>query len=281
MQSKNLWLWVLRMLVASPGQSIPSSAQALHWGLDIHRRVVIAVDSLMPVVELPLAALAPLIIHGAIGVTDFKAFIPTFCGNQLDFLIMVATFVVSLGLTVKEGLITGVVLSMLKLCGQVEDGTFRDVRYYPEGQMIPRCVVVRMDAALSFANTRRLQEFYLRAVGAAGRADPYVSYVILDCKSINGTDMTGYEAVENLTISLQKRKKSLVLANLKQPLTQAMYAAGVNQHIEAHGGHLCWNIAQAIALVNGGDPTVAKEAVNDLHSRVQSSTAALKQCVPV
>ena len=103
--------------------------------------VVIAVYSLMPVVEvLPLSALAPLIIHGAIGVTDFKAFIPTFQGNKLDFLIMVATFVVSLGLTVKEGLITGVSLSILKLtyevampnlavCGQVEDGTFRDVRY--------------------------------------------------------------------------------------------------------------------------------------------------------
>ena len=93
--------------------------------------------------------------------------------------------------------------------------------------------------------------------------------------------MTGCEAIENLAISLQKRNKSLVLANLKAPLTQAMYAAGVNKHIEAHGGHLCWNIAQAIALVNGGDPTVAKEAVNDLHSRVQSSTAAFKQCVPI
>ena len=290
--------------------------------------VVIAVYSLMPVVEvLPLSALAPLIIHGAIGVTDFKAFIPTFRGNKLDFLIMVATFVVSLGLTVKEGLITGVSLSILKLtyevampnlavCGQVEDGTFRDVRYlarkrnrggilhvdieytyayiyiyvyiyidihilvyihntiiwvayvylvvilifwqdlvaifvehiifslilmfgeddfslthifpivettryYPEGQMIPKCVVVRMDAGLSFANTRRLQEFCMRAINTASTADPSVSHLILDCKSINGTDMTGCEAIENLAISLEKRKKSLVLANLKAPLTQA------------------------------------------------------------
>jgi MFS superfamily sulfate permease-like transporter len=219
------------------------------------------------------------LIIGAIGVTDFEAFIP-FRGNQLDFLIMVATFVVSLGLTVKEGRITGVVLSIMvcspTVCGHAQLGSLWPGGGW-EGEMIP----VQMDAALSFANTRRLQEFCLRAVGAAGRADPSVSYLILDCKSINGTDMTGCEAVENLAISLQKRKKSLVLANLKQPLTQAMYAAGVNQHIEAHGGHLCWNIAQAIALVNGGDPTVAKEAVNDLHSRVQSSTAALKQCVPV
>eukprot|EP00913_Durusdinium_trenchii_P018280 g17175.t1 len=222
--------------------------------------VVIAVYSLMPVVEmLPLAALAPLIIHGAIGVTDFKAFIPTFKGNKLDFLIMLFTFLMSLGLTVKEGLITGVALSILKLtyevampnlavCGQVEDGTFRDVRYYPEGQMIPKSVVVRMDAGISFANTRRLQEFCMRAMSAASKADSSVSHLILDCKSVNGTDMTGCEAIENLAISLEKRKKSLVLANLKAPLTKAMFAAGVDKHIEAHGGHLCWNMAQAIAL---------------------------------
>eukprot|EP00913_Durusdinium_trenchii_P014733 g13821.t2 len=237
--------------------------------------VVIAVYSLMPVVEmLPLAALAPLIIHGAIGVTDFKAFIPTFKGNKLDFLIMVFTFLVSLGLTVKEGLITGVSLSILKLtyevampnlavCVQVKDGTFRDVRYYPEGRMFPKCVVVRMDAGLSFANTRRLQEFCMRAMTAASKSDSSVSHLILDCKSVNGTDMTGCEAIESLAISLEKRKKSLVLANLKAPLTQAMFAAGVDQHIEAHGGHLCWNIAQAITLVNGGDPAAAKATLRN------------------
>ena len=195
--------------------------------------VLIAVYTLMPVVELlPLSALAPLIIHGAIGVTDFAAFIPTFKGNKLDFLIMLFTFVVSLALTVKEGLITGVSLSILKLtyevampnlavCGQVEDGTFRDVRYYPEGHMIPKCVVVRMDASLSFANTRRLQEFCLRAMNVAANSDSSINYLILDCKSINGTDMTGCEAIENLAISLEKRKKSLILANLKAPLTEA------------------------------------------------------------
>ena len=28
---------------------------------------------------------------------------------------------------------------------------------------------------------------------------------------------------------------------------------------EAHSGHLCWNMAQAIALVDGGDPAAAKK----------------------
>ena len=80
----------------------------------------------------------------------------------------------------KEGLACGVALSILKLtyevampnmavCGQVflnlleaienqvDDGSFRDLRYYPEAAMPSNCVVVRMDARLSFANSRRLQ----------------------------------------------------------------------------------------------------------------------------
>ena len=61
----------------------------------------------------------------------------------------------------------------------------------------------------------------MRAINTASTADPSISHLILDCKSINGTDMTGCEAIENLAISLEKRKKSLVLANLKAPLTQA------------------------------------------------------------
>ena len=82
--------------------------------------VILAAYLLMPVVEvLPLSALAPLIIHGAIGVTDFKSFIATFKANKLDFVIMVLTFVVSLGITVKEGLATGVCLSILKLTYEI------------------------------------------------------------------------------------------------------------------------------------------------------------------
>lgn len=258
--------------------------------------VILAAYLLMPVVEvLPLSALAPLIIHGAIGVTDFKSFIATFKANKLDFVIMVLTFVVSLGMTVKEGLATGVCLSILKLtyeiampniaiCGQVDDGTFRDFRYYPEAQMTPKCVVLRMDASLSFANTRRLQEFSLRAMNVAAAADPSVSYLILDCKSVNGTDMTGCEAIENLAITLEKRKMHLLLANLKAPFTKALFAAGVDKHLTHHGGHLCWNMAQAISVVNGGDPESAMESVKDLHSRVQCSAAQqspLKQFLPL
>ena len=61
----------------------------------------------------------------------------------------------------------------------------------------------------------------MRAMTAASKSDSSVSHLILDCKSVNGTDMTGCEAIESLAISLEKRKKSLVLANLKAPLTQA------------------------------------------------------------
>ena len=84
-----------------------------------------------------------------------------------------------------------------------------------EGRMMPKCVVVRMDAGLSFANTRRLQEFCMRAMAAASKADSSVSHLILDCKSVNGTDMTGCEAIENLAISLREAQEIPCLGQLE------------------------------------------------------------------
>lgn len=245
--------------------------------------VLIAVYLLMPVVErLPLAALAPLIIHGAIGITDFGAFVTTFKGNLLEFVIMLATFGVSLGLTVKEGLLTGISLSILDLvhrtarpnmavCGRVRDGTFRDIRYYPEAEMIPGCLVVRIDASLCFANTDRFKNFCLRAADVGSSDGSKRKFVVMDCKSVNGTDMTGCEMIEVLASSLQKRGQVLLIANLKAPFTRSLCQAGVHETLAAHGGHLCWGIDQALAVVDGKDPEDGMAAVLDLKQRINAT----------
>lgn len=93
-----------------------------------------------------------------------------------------ALFGTSCGLPISviEGLLLGIGLSVFKLvhdvarpniviCGQVADGTFRDLHDYPDAHLAPGCVVVRMDASLCFPNARRLQEFCLRAASMATR----------------------------------------------------------------------------------------------------------------
>jgi len=250
--------------------------------------VVVATYFLMPVVEkLPLAALAPPVVQGALGVTALPDFKSTLNAKQyMDFIVMVFCFPTSMALTVKEGLIVGFAASIMKImydvtnpnmvvCGRMFDGSYRDIRHYPEAVMLDNCVIVRVDARINFTNSRRFKEFSLRA-GSAGKA----KYVIMDFKSVNGVDMTGCEMLESLAETLHKREQALLIANLKGPVTACLKAAHVHDHLKSHGGSLCWNMDQAIAIANGGDSAAAEESVTDLVERVSYAKKVNKRKAP-
>ncbi|CAE7391319.1 SULTR2 [Symbiodinium microadriaticum] len=234
---------------------------------------------LLPVIEeLPYAALSPIVIQGGLAATDFKSFGMAFRGNRTECLIMIATLAMSLGTSVIEGLLLGIGLSVFQLvhnvarpniviCGQVADGTFRDLRYYPDAHLAPGCVVVRMDASLCFPNTRRLQEFCLRAAAMAS-GHGKLTHLILDCRSMNGSDITGCAAVENLAIALKKQGVSFVLSNLKESFARAMFRTKLDQSILRHSGHFCWTLDHALALAAGGDPEKARASVLKLRHRI-------------
>merc|ERR1719161_1440086 len=163
--------------------------------------VLTAILFLLPTVRwLPLASLAPIIIQGAIGVIEVKDFKMAWRTSRSEFVVMLVTFSVSLGMTVKEGLLSGFVLSVLKtmhdlanpnlvVCGQLPDGSFRDVRNFPGAAELEGAVVVRMDARLSFANSRKLKEFCGRAVQVRQQRGDAVKYVVIDAKTMNHVDL--------------------------------------------------------------------------------------------
>eukprot|EP00442_Polarella_glacialis_P026386 CAMPEP_0115072724 /NCGR_PEP_ID=MMETSP0227-20121206/14387_1 /TAXON_ID=89957 /ORGANISM="Polarella glacialis, Strain CCMP 1383" /LENGTH=694 /DNA_ID=CAMNT_0002459499 /DNA_START=14 /DNA_END=2098 /DNA_ORIENTATION=+ len=253
--------------------------------------VLVAMYAIMPVVELlPQVALAPLIIQGALSVTSFHSFATAFRTQRSEFFVMLATFLMSMGLTVKEGLITGFVLSVIKLmfdvavpnmvlCGQVKDGSFRDIRHYPDAVMPDQCVIVRIDARISFPNANRFQDFCLRAAMAkqslelAKGSGQELKYVVMDFKSVNGIDITGIEMLEALAETLHQRGQSLMLANLKGPVARQLALGHVGVRLRELGGCLCWNMEQAMGIVNGSEELSrleADEAVGDLLRRVRS-----------
>lgn len=250
--------------------------------------VAIAIYVALPAVEtLPLAALAPLIIHGAIGITDFGAFAAAMRANRPEAAIMLATLGVSLGLTVKEGLLAGVALSILllvarvaapnmALCGRTLDGNYRDVRYYPEAVMPKGAVVLRLDARLCFANAQRFQDFCLRAASVPladeGANGGLAHFVVVDCKSVSGADMTGCRTLGVLASTLKRRGQALLIANLKAPLAAALCQAGVHETLASHDGSLCWSLDQALAIAAGeAELDSATGAVLDLCQRVSAA----------
>jgi SulP family sulfate permease len=252
--------------------------------------VMLAVFVLLPVIaHLPLPSLAPIIIQGAIGVIGVHDFVVAFKASKAEFLVMFATFTVSLALTVKEGLLVGFVLSVLKtmhelanpnlaVCGRLADNSFRDIRNFSGAKTIPNAVVVRMDARLSFANARKMKEFCIRAVQVRENQGENIGFVIIDGKSINHVDLTGCEMLELLAELLKSRNQSLIVANIKGPASKCLDSAGVPTILQKHGGHLCIDMEQALAIIYGEDEEGHRslESVKELAKRVETAQVLIK-----
>lgn len=254
--------------------------------------VMLAVYLIMSVVEtLPLAALSPLVMQGAMGLFDFQSFVTVWKGNRLEFLLMVITFVVSLVWTVQEGLYAAfagtiamlvyhVSLPNMAICGQMPDNSFRDIRYYPEAKLLKGCRVVRMDASLCFANSRRFKEFCLRA-SELPQAGAKVQFLIIDFKSINGIDLTGCDRLVELAATLHRHGQTLLVAAIKGPVMRSLHYAGVQERLKKHDSLLCWNMEQAIATANG---TLTHEdadvAVLDLKERLLTFSSSRRKADP-
>jgi SulP family sulfate permease len=261
--------------------------------------VALAVFFLLPIIEyLPLASLAPIIIQGALGVISTHDFVVAFSASKAEFFVMLATFSVSLALTVKEGLLIGFVFSVMKtmhdlanpnlaVCGRLQDGSFRDLRNFPNAEIIRHAVVVRMDARLSFANSRKLKEFCARAVKVRESQKDQIQYVVIDGKSINHVDLTGCEMLEVLAESLKSRGQGLIVANLKGPAAKCCIRAGVAPILRKHGGHLCIDMEQALAIVFGHDKDGLRsqqdikqlvKRVDDANLMINSHNGSLLSC---
>jgi len=249
--------------------------------------VLIASYTLLDVIGyLPKACLAPIIIQGAIGVISVHEFQTAFSASKKEFVVMLLTFVVSLWLTVKEGLATGFVLSIFKtmyelanpniaVLGELEDGTWRDIRNFSNANILPNVVVVRLDARLSFANSRKLKEFCIRAVQVRENAGDKIEFLVIDGKGINHVDLTGCEVLEALCTSLEARHQKLILANLKGPVSRALELKHVPQEIKKRGGFLCTDMPQALDIISGRDAKGEKAfaKVNELSANVHSAQA--------
>jgi MFS superfamily sulfate permease-like transporter len=202
--------------------------------------------------------------------------------SRPEFFVMMATFIISLVQTVKEGLLIGFVLSILNtihglahpnlvLCGRLPDGNWRDVRNFVQAVPIEGAIVVRMDARINFANCRKLKEFVIRCVQDRERRGHHVKYAIIDAKPINDCDLSGIETLEALTEGLKKTGQQLLVANLKGPLVARFHKCHFPSMLRKNGGALCTDMAQAEAIVAGEDPEVAWKHTDDLAANVQNA----------
>jgi anti-anti-sigma regulatory factor len=135
-----------------------------------------------------------------------------------------------------------------------------------------------MDARINFANARVLKEFCLRAMQIRENKGEKIDHLVLDCKPTNDVDMTGAEMLEVLAQTCESQGGKLMLTNLKGPVGKILHRCGVHEGIRKHGGHICIDMKQTLAIIAQEDPSgnAASEGFRELVKNVDVARVQLK-----
>ena len=183
----------------------------------------------------PRPVLAAIVIVAVIGVLRPTTFARTWRISRAEALIGAITFGVTL-LAMPElhwGVLVGVLMALshsvyqrlhprIVDVGLHADGSLRDRALWALPPLAPQVCALRMDAALDFATAHAFE----RAVTERIVADPNLRAVCLFAQSINRIDATGVETFVKLRARLGAAGITLHLTGLKQPVEQALRAAG-------------------------------------------------------
>jgi SulP family sulfate permease len=199
--------------------------------------VVVALLFMTPLFTfLPKALLASIVLVAVMGLVDYKEPIKLWKVKRKDAYALLVSFAVTLFVGIEQGILVGVVVSMLlfiyrstrphtAILGRLP-GTdiFRNVEHYPDSETDPRYVVLRVDASFYFANVSFFRDQVNTCVNEAGDA---LEAVILDMSGTNDIDSSADHALHELAHDLKENGIALYFAQAKGPVREVFDASGM------------------------------------------------------
>jgi len=172
---------------------------------------------------LPTAALAGILIASAWGLCDLGEFsrLWRFRGSDLAAALLTMAGVVVLG--VMDGILVGVVFSLVLLLralafpadaalGRTPDGGWHDPAYRADAAMVPGLLVYRFSAPLFFANC----ELFRERIEARLAAAPHpVRRVVIDGGAIHDVDLMACDLLVELERELKAKSITLAFGSLR------------------------------------------------------------------
>jgi SulP family sulfate permease len=217
--------------------------------------------------HLPMPALAAIIIVSGVGLIDVDEVKALFRARRRDGSIALFTTACTLIVGIQEGIILGIAASMVAVLYRISrpnmaelghvPGTrlFRDRERFPQAVRIQDVMVLRVDAAFSFANAEYFKDFILEKGEAEGRT---VQVVVVDGTSINALDTTAIRALESTVEALEKKGIELHLSGLIGPVREVVRRSGLHDligenffHMDPHDAVV--SILQRWDQADGGD----------------------------
>ncbi len=185
---------------------------------------------------LPRAILASIIMVAVFGLIDLKEARFLWHVKRKDFYLMLVAFLATLALGIEQGILVAVVVSLLlvihrsayphiAVLGRLPGTThYRNVERYPEAITIPGVVIIRIDAALYFANIGFVKDF-LRKLEL--QAEEPIRAVIIDASGINDIDSSALHGLQEIIREYQERGILLYFARVKGPVMDTLKRAGI------------------------------------------------------
>ncbi len=183
---------------------------------------------------IPHAVLAAVIVVAVASLVDWKMPFRLWRSNKADAFALLVTFVAVFAMGIEIGVLVGMGTSLglflwrtsrphIAVVGRLGNSeSFRNVRRH-EVTTHPEVLAIRVDESLYFANTKYLQDALLEKV-AEHRA---LKHLLLVGSGINYIDASAMETLRELNERLHDAGVAFHLADLKGPVLDQLYQAGL------------------------------------------------------
>jgi len=215
---------------------------------------------------MPNAVLAAIVMVAVVGLIDVEEARFLWRVKRADFALMMTTFAATLGLGIEEGILVGVIVSLIVVIhrssrphsatmGRLpETNTFRNVKRHTEALTRSDVVVYRMDASLYFANTSFLKD----EIHQIMVEDPALKRLVFDAYPVNDIDATGAEALKEIIEDFHESGYEFYFAGVKGPVMDVLKRAGVVDLVGED--HFFMEVHTAVEIVTDTNPQFANGA---------------------
>lgn len=173
--------------------------------------------------HLPLAALGGILMSSAWTLCDLGEFVRLWRFRGISLAAALVTLAGVLALGIMEGILIGVVFSLILLLralafppdavlGRTPDGGWHDTVHRPDAVPVPGLLVYRFSAPLFFANCDLFRDRIEALIGTAPRP---VTAVVVDGGAIHDVDLMACDMLVELDRELGERGIGLAFGNLR------------------------------------------------------------------
>ena len=207
---------------------------------------------------LPEPILAAIVITSVFSLIDYKEAMRLFASDKMDFWVLITTFTLTIVLGIVNGIMAGVVLSLMSVVirsskphfaelGRLpHTQSFRNIKRYPEAETTDNVLIMRYDQDLFFANA---DHFYYAIIKLVDQRNP--QKLVLHLGAINNIDSTAMDKMKELLENLKSRHVDVNFTNLSGPVRDKFHESGIYDILDKDAVHL--SVAHAVL---GGNPNI-------------------------